>query len=179
MANKGQDMKALQDKSEISLKWHGKLKMVINCPIDKTWDISGDFCNLHRWVDTTESCECVEGEPQKPGCVRAAYGEGTFPRADGAKTSVREKLLTFDNESRSMSYIMLENNLGLSNYIATFILHDLGAGAVLVEWSYEVDPHPGSTEQKTADYMTGAYKNVLKKLEALMHSQGLNILNIK
>ncbi|OAE33036.1 hypothetical protein AXG93_1913s1380 [Marchantia polymorpha subsp. ruderalis] len=92
-------------------------------------------------------------------------------RGDGNKSYAKEKLLTFDNENRSMSYLMMENNFGLSEYIATYKMQDLGGGAVLVDWSFEVNPIPNSTEQKTADYMTGVYKDTMKKLEALINSQ--------
>ncbi|KAL2651235.1 hypothetical protein R1flu_019363 [Riccia fluitans] len=170
MANAEEVPKTTGDKGEeLSSKWHGELKMVINCSIEKAWELTSDFCGMQRWVDTTESCECVEGEPQKPGCVRFLYG-GSFPRADGGKSWAREKLLALDDENRTLSYAMLENNFGLSGYRATYRLHDQGDGAVLVDWSFEVDPIAGSTEQKTADYMTGVFRSVLKKLEALVNS---------
>ncbi|KAG6549163.1 hypothetical protein Mapa_009389 [Marchantia paleacea] len=169
MATNEQTSKMSENKVGVT-KWRGGIQMVINCSIERAWETSSEFCGLHKWVDTTDTCECIEGEPQVPGCVRVMTGN-SFPRADGSKSFAKEKLLTFDNENRSMSYLMMENNFGLSDYIATFKMQDLGGGAVLVDWSFEVNPIPHSTEQKTADYMTGVYKETLKKLEALINSQ--------
>jgi hypothetical protein len=70
---------------------------VIAAPVDAVWPWLDDFTGWHRWLPNIVSTTMADGRDQAPvGSVRI------LQRADGS--SIREKLITKDAASRTLSY---------------------------------------------------------------------------
>ncbi|OMO86670.1 Polyketide cyclase/dehydrase [Corchorus olitorius] len=129
---------------ESRAKWEGKATAELQgSEAEQIWALLADFCNIDKFFPNMDICERVEGSPGQPGLVRHCVSQDKW---------ANEKLLTIDPTNMCLSYAVLENNLGLNNYVATLKVlptlqgdhHDAAkpapAAGCKIEWSFVVDP---------------------------------------
>ncbi|XP_024544928.1 lachrymatory-factor synthase isoform X1 [Selaginella moellendorffii] len=155
----------LGDSSSVAL-WQGGIRLVIEAPIAKVWEISSERCGISRWMPMIE--ECVEIDPGDgiTGSRRRISGD-ILPRIDNIQSWAIEKLVEFDAENHYYTYEVEESNIGLEGYRATLQLNDFGDDTTLVNWVYEVRAMEDSSEEGMADYMGMFFKACLRRLELL------------
>ncbi len=117
----------------------------VRASADAVWELVRDFGGITKW-STIESCE-VEGEGI--GAVRTL--------GIGGGASIRERLESFDQGSRSFSYSIIDGPLPLENYLSTFQVSERGADRCQIEWGSSFDP-VGASEEQVAGILRGVYE---------------------
>ncbi|XP_027356173.1 lachrymatory-factor synthase [Abrus precatorius] len=160
---------------ESSAKWEGKAMVELaGTDAESVWPAIEDFCNIHKWIPIDTSYR-VEGIPGQPGLIRycAAAVKGGDSGGDAQTVTptvnwAKEKLLTIDPLQRSLSYQVLDNNLGFKSYVATVRVFPINEDPKLgckIEWGFVCDPVEGFTLQ-ALQYLVESYvQSLAKKIE--------------
>eukprot|EP00250_Pteridium_aquilinum_P009787 c18936_g1_i1 orf=372-968(+) len=147
---------------------------------DEVWEVTGDFLGVARWATSlVESCELIEGEAHKPGCVRRVL---VYPQAPGeASTFALEKLLEMDALHHRYSYTILGGSTlpGFSlmqDYVSTFKLSSLRLvypsaeidqeNGTLLHWSFVCRPVSTLSEEETHNIAFSLYQAAVNDLKA-------------
>lgn len=106
---------------------------VISADAGDVWTYLRGFGNLHEWLPGVSECAIEDGAPLAPGAVR---------RVEGAGGVFRERLLSLDDEDRSLTYTTIECPLPMHDYRATCRVAPVtDTGEAFVEWygTFEAD----------------------------------------
>ncbi|MFS7990494.1 putative polyketide cyclase/dehydrase, START-like domain superfamily [Helianthus anomalus] len=153
-----------------NLKWEGKASAQLKTTkAEQVWPLLEDFCNLHKWLPTINTCHYVQGVHGQPGLVR--YCATIIPSSndtDKDPTTIvkwcHEKLLSLDPVQRCLSYEIGENNLGFTTYVAEIKAVDIDDGCV-VEWSFVADPVEGMRLEDLCGYFESSLKAMAERME--------------
>ena len=142
----------------------------INAPASVVWDTVKDFDALNRWHPAVAKTEIVEGTNNTVGAVRV------LTLGDGG--TIREKLVAWDGNGRSLKYTILEGVLPVSSYESTITVAESGADASKVTWTGNFKRKDTSaTPAKDADdatattTMESVYQAGLDNLKKMVESQ--------
>jgi hypothetical protein len=128
-------------------KWEGKVCAgLTNAKADQIWALYKDFVNFHKWFPSLATCYGIHGTNGEPGCIRYCAGFSIPSDGAGADKPVswcKERLTAVDNEGRSLSYEIVDSNIGFKSYITTVKIVPQGADGCVIEWSFTVDPVEG------------------------------------
>lgn len=141
----------------------------IDRPAALVWQTVKNFDRLDAWHPAVASDRIVEGRNNEVGAVRL------LTLGDGG--TIKEKLLRFDDKSRSYEYEILEGVLPVSHYRSTIAVKEAGEGKSKVTWSgtfqrKDTGDHPGEKENDAAATTTmsavyqGGLDHLKKTLEA-------------
>jgi len=120
------------------------------------WQKLSDFGGLAGWMPGIKSCE-VKG--QGIGAVRTlAMGP----------VKIVEKLESFDDDGRRLSYSLVEGPMPLKNFLATIEVSETSPSSCRVKWSAAFDLPEGLSKEKIAPGLEGGYGGGLKALKALV-----------
>ncbi|KAL3500610.1 hypothetical protein ACH5RR_039703 [Cinchona calisaya] len=152
------------------LKWEGKAigRLKNGIKAESVWPLLEDFCSIHKWLPTINTCYQVEGVYGQPGLVRYC---GKEIKNNSVMTSqwCHEKLIAMDPVVRCLSYEVLENNMGFKSYIATIKLATISSDAdengCQIEWSFLADPVEGLSCEVLLSYLKLALKGMVKNVE--------------
>ncbi|XP_071934537.1 lachrymatory-factor synthase-like [Coffea arabica] len=144
-------------------KWRGSVGGLVDAPIDKVWAVVSRSCRLQDWMPMVERCTDLGGEEGVPGYVRLVSGF-MFPQEDGDRSWIKERLLAINPSSYSYVYQMEASNVGLDGSINSLKLVEYGEDSTLVDWSFEIDPVEGASEDYTIDYLAFLYKSCIKRI---------------
>lgn len=124
-----QAMEEGENKEEMGVRWGKAFTWKIRgAGIEKVWGITGDFVGVDKWISTlVQSSELIQGQPQKPGCVRRPI---LYPASPGQPfTFAIEKLLLMDELTHHYQYTILGGTLPgfslMQGYVSTFKLSSL------------------------------------------------------
>ena len=142
----------------------------INKPASVVWDVVKDFDALNRWHPAVAKTEIVEGTNNTVGAVRV------LTLGDGG--TIKEKLLAWDGNGRSMKYSILEGVLPVSSYESTITVAENGANASKVSWSgnfkrkdTSATPAAGADDNTAKTTMEGVYQAGLDNLKKMVEAQ--------
>ncbi|KAE8678709.1 hypothetical protein F3Y22_tig00111402pilonHSYRG00138 [Hibiscus syriacus] len=142
---------------ETKSRWEGKVTAELKASTaDEIWPFIAEFCNLDKFFPTVDTCYRKEGTPGQPGLVRYCEGKSGW---------VNEKLLTIDPINHSLSYEILENNMGFKNYVATFKLLPVEGNGCKIEWSFISDPIEGLRLEDLVSLIDDTLQFMGKKME--------------
>lgn len=132
-----------------------KVTKTIDAPADRVWETVRAFSGLERYF-TIFASSTTEGTGV--GATR------TLHLPDGGQ--FYERLVSLDDESRTLTYAALRSPLPIENYIGTVTVADAGDGRSQVSWSASFDV---SADQEAAmvQMFNGAYAGGIDGLEAL------------
>ncbi|XWS70308.1 hypothetical protein CRYUN_Cryun03dG0036800 [Craigia yunnanensis] len=152
---------------ETAPKWEGKVTAELKGSMaEQIWPFLEEFCNLDKLFPTVDTCYRVEGTPGQPGLVRHCEGKLGW---------AKEKLLTIDPVNRSLSYEILENNIGFNNYMATLKVFPMeGDGKPAdckIEWSFIADPVEGLRLEDFVSNIDYTLQFMAKKMEDAVKAQ--------
>ena len=116
-----------------------------------------------------ENCTRLAGEEGNSGYVRLVSGF-MFPQDDGDRSWIKERLVLMDRAAFSYVYRMEASNVGLDGSVNSLRLVDYGEGTTLVDWSFEVDPVAGASEDGIIDYLGFVYKSCINRIEGAIKS---------
>ncbi len=123
-------------------------------PASAAWEKLADFGGL-GWMPGVEKVE-VEGE-----------GIGAVRTVSMGPMTVKERLESFDDEGRSLSYSITEGPMPVQNYLATIRVSETGSGCRVV-WSARFDPPEGVPADAIEKGLNGAYGGALSALKKLI-----------
>ena len=129
------------------------VKVNISGPADKVWQAVRDFGGIDQWA------------PGIAGLALEGAGVGsvrTLTYKDGSQ--VVERLESFNDAARTLSYTILESTLPVEGYVASLTVRDLGPGGSEVEW-YSTFGAKGATEQDVTRRLEVGYRKALSNLQ--------------
>ncbi|CAN8327092.1 unnamed protein product [Cochlearia groenlandica] len=151
----------------VSFKWESKHTAKVNgVTADQAWSIVSDFCNIHKWFPTVDTCHRVEGTDGKPGLVR--YCASTNEEEETTKWA-KERVVKMDKIERCLCYEILENNVGFRSYVATVKVNEMNGGdetdGCCIEWSFVSDPVDGWKKEDLESYVEFCLNHMVNKME--------------
>ncbi|KAI3743588.1 hypothetical protein L1987_61298 [Smallanthus sonchifolius] len=153
-------------------KWEGKVSSTLSkASANQIWPLFIDFFNFHKWFPNMSTCYGVHGTNGEVGGTRYCAGF-SLPNEDGGADQVswsKERLVAVDHEKMTMSYEMVDCNVGFKSYLSTIkIVCGDGEGCE-VEWSFDVNPLEGLTyEDLVQKYQNGLDKTTKKMEDGLV-----------
>ncbi|KAK8549432.1 hypothetical protein V6N13_027185 [Hibiscus sabdariffa] len=120
-------------------------------------------------MDADERCTDLAGDEGVPGYVRLVSGF-MFPQQDGERSWIKERLVETDSTSHSYVYKMEASNMGLDGSVNSLKLTDYGDGSTFVNWSFEIDPLEGATEDRIVDYLGFLYKSCINRIQGAIEA---------
>lgn len=111
----------------------------------KAWAAVGDFCGISNWHPAVEKCE-ISSKDGNTLRTLTLKGGGT----------ILEQLVEMNNDTMTLSYIILEGVLPVANYKSTLKVVPSGNGATY-DWSGTFDAKEGVADEKSQEVMTGVY----------------------
>ncbi|XP_031277818.1 lachrymatory-factor synthase [Pistacia vera] len=134
-------------------KWEGKVSTKLTkARADQIWPLFLDFFNLHKWFPSLATCYGVHGINGQTGCIRYCSGCSISPSASNENNPQAswstERLISVDHVQRSLSYEIVDNNIGFKSYVSTVkIVPEDNEGenqsGCVIEWGFTVDPVEG------------------------------------
>jgi uncharacterized protein YndB with AHSA1/START domain len=106
---------------------------VIDAPVEKVWERIRDFNGLPGWHPRMVESHIEDGKAATEiGCVR------NFKVASGA--TIREKLVAFSDDDRSVTYAIIGHPAPISNHTSTLRLERITDGdRTYAVWTAEFD----------------------------------------
>ena len=135
---------------------------VIPAPIDRVWELIGDFNALPAWHPMVAGCTIEEGHPSKLiGCVRAIE-----VKDDGG--IIREQLVTLSDQEHLCRYSILSGPMAVRNYLATmWLLPVTVSNQTYAQWEAHFETEP-EDRQEMQDLVTSifseGFEGVVQKL---------------
>lgn len=99
----------------------------------------------------------------------------TFPREDGERSWIKERLVSNDFNLFSYVYKMEASNVGLDGSVNTLKLVDYGDDSTLVNWVFEINPLEGVYEETITDYLGFLYKSCIKRIQGAIEGSSRQI----
>ncbi|XP_071686990.1 lachrymatory-factor synthase-like [Rutidosis leptorrhynchoides] len=144
-------------------QWRGSVGGIVDAPVDKVWYIVSKTDWLTEWMPMVETCTHLKGVEGQPGYVRLVSGF-MFPHDDGDRSWIKERLVSMDPLLHKFSYKMEATNVGLDGSLNSLKLIDYGDDSTLVDWSFEISPVEGASEESLIDYLGFLYKSCINKI---------------
>ncbi|KAF5748272.1 hypothetical protein HS088_TW04G00224 [Tripterygium wilfordii] len=124
-------------------KWEGKVSSKsTKATGDQIWSLFKDFFNLHKYFPKLATCYGVHGTNGEPGCIRYCGGF-SIPSNDRSSSWSKERLITVDDVERSLSYEIVESNIGFNSYVSTVKIVEEDEVGCVIEWLFTVNPVEG------------------------------------
>ncbi|KAM1022419.1 hypothetical protein ACFX13_044071 [Malus domestica] len=130
-------------------KWEAKFSTTLkDATVDQIWPLCKDFFYFHKWFPTLAPCYGIHGTNGEPGYIRHC-SLFSIPSKSGEKfvSWSKERLIAIDDPDHSLSYKIVESNIGFKSYVSTFRIvprGDIdGRDGCVIEWSRTVDPVKG------------------------------------
>ncbi|GAA0150331.1 hypothetical protein LIER_09293 [Lithospermum erythrorhizon] len=126
-------------------RWEAKVSTTLpNASTDQIWPLFADFFGLHKWFPGLSTCYGLSGDNGQHGCVRYCSG-GSLSAIVGGDEKVtsswsKERLVAIDHGGKSLSYEILDCNIGFKSYVSTIKIVDGESGkGCVIEWWFGVD----------------------------------------
>lgn len=130
---------------------------VIDAPADKVWAILRPFQNMTVWHPAVSRSDREGAAPGTPGEIRALT-------IKGAPGILRERLESLSDETRTVTYSIVEGPMPVANYLGTLSVHaDTLTGRSFVEWRARCDVVDAGEAETTAT-LRHIYETGLKGL---------------
>ncbi|XP_008804606.1 lachrymatory-factor synthase [Phoenix dactylifera] len=159
----------MEQNSNPELRWEGKVYAKLSGPTaDQAWSLLKEFCSLHKWVPSIDTCYKLEGNEGEPGCMR--YCAGSVNRSAPAQEVgwSKERLVAFDPAGRSYTYEIVESNKGFGRYTATIRVVPDPEGVAegcCIEWCFAADPVRGWTRAGFVAFLAKLAQGVAARVE--------------
>ncbi|GAB4837172.1 hypothetical protein Ancab_002083 [Ancistrocladus abbreviatus] len=152
---------------------------------DLIWPLFKDFFNLHKWFPSLSTSYGIHGINGHPGCIRYCVGSSIPAKnssINGEKpvSWSKERLIAVDDKNRSLSYEIVDSNIGFRSYVSTIRIDrirsdgapDLDDDGCVIEWSFTVDPVEGlRLEDLVKKYEVGL-QSMAQRMEDALRKTG-------
>ncbi|WCJ19783.1 Polyketide cyclase/dehydrase and lipid transport superfamily protein [Euphorbia peplus] len=150
-------------------KWRGSVGGIVDASIEQVWNVVSETRRLPEWMPMIERCTDLVGDDGVPGYVRLVSGF-MFPQDDGERSWIKERLVLMDSNLFTYVYKMEASNVGLDGSVNTLKLVDYGDNSTLVNWSFEIDPIDGISQENIMDYLGFLYKSCIKRIQSAVEA---------
>ncbi|XAR69289.1 hypothetical protein NMG60_11000820 [Bertholletia excelsa] len=158
---------------ETEAKWEGKaIAMVKGSTPNEVWPALEDFCNVHKLLPSVDVCYQLDGVYGQPGLVRYC-GSAVSSLGDETSKWCHEKLIQMDPIGRSLTYEVLENNMGIKSYsgsMKVLAIDDGDEPGCLIEWSFVADPIDGLTSEGFLAYVEASVQAMAENIGKALRS---------
>ncbi|XP_026452952.1 uncharacterized protein LOC113353627 isoform X4 [Papaver somniferum] len=134
----------------------------------------------------TESRSSISGQP---GCIRYCAGSSipassSINGRDGDVTITNwstERLVDIDSVQRSITYEIVDCNIGFKSYVSTMKVVPYNNGendednGCLIEWSFVVDPIQGWELETLVSKFDSGLQRTASKIEATLNNKATNV----
>ncbi|KAK1370247.1 Lachrymatory-factor synthase [Heracleum sosnowskyi] len=150
--------------------WEGNVSAKLRGPKAETiWSFLEDFCSLHKWLPGLDTCYKVEGVDGQPGLIRYCGTTITSPSNEPITLWCHEKLAEIDENQRTLSYEIIENNMGMKMYKATIKVVPMEGGddesGCEIKWSFVAEPVESSKLEELVSYLESSLNGMAQKME--------------
>lgn len=158
----------MDEKTKTS-KWEGKASVELKTTkADKIWPFFEDFCTIHKWLPTIDTCHQVEGVYGQPGLVRYCESSPSSQPNNDIKWC-HEKLISIDPVERCLSYEIKENNVGFTYYVAELKVNEFESGCK-IEWLFVSDPVEGWRSEDLRGYIESCLNFMAERMEQVIQA---------
>ena len=165
----------MAEDTEPEAKWEGKASAELKGPrAEQVWPLLEDFCNLHKVLPSIDTCYQLE-VPKEYGLIRycAASTSSSSSLGEESIKWAKEKLLSIDPIKRSLSYEVLDNNVGIKSYVAVIKVLPINGDeeqGCQIEWSFVADPIEGWRSEDFFSYIDNSLQCMAKKIDETLQS---------
>jgi len=132
----------------------------VNVPAAITWEKISKFGDLGAWHPAVAKTEIVAGTDGKKGAKRI------LTLQDGGK--INESLTAYNAKAKSMSYIITESVLPVTNYASTLHVYSNGADKSVVVWEGDFKAKAPADEKTASETIGGVYDGGLANLKKIL-----------
>jgi len=125
-------------------------------PGPEVWKVIREFGEVIRWAPGIAQ---VKLAGSGVGAVR------TVTYQDGGRTV--ERLESLNDETRTLSYTILESSLPVEGYVASLTVRDLGGAGCELEW-YSTFGAKGAAESEVSRMLEVSYRKALGGLQKFL-----------
>jgi hypothetical protein len=138
----------------------GQVSVKVSMPVaaDKVWQTLRDFGGIDKWAPGIADLS-LQGAGV--GAVR------TMTFKDGSR--VVERLESLNDDSRSLSYTILESTLPVEGFVASLTVREMGASGCEVEW-FSTFGAKGAAEDDVSRMLALGYRRSLSGLQKSLKS---------
>ena len=131
-----------------------------NVPAATVWEKIAKFGDLGAWHPAVAKTEITAGLEGKKGAKR------TLTLQDGGK--INEKLTAYSAKGKTMSYIITDSVLPVTNYASTLHVYSNGTDKSVVVWEGSFLPKAPADEKAATDTISGVYDGGLANLKKIL-----------
>ncbi|MGQ0442006.1 MAG: SRPBCC family protein [Methylophilaceae bacterium] len=141
---------------------HASKSIQVNVSADKAWKKIANFGDLGAWHPAVAKTDIVEGAHNVKGAKRV------LTLQDGGK--INETLTAYSAEEKTMSYIITESVLPVSDYSATLEVKSAGKDKSIVTWVADFEHKDGADDKTAKDTINGVFDGGLGNLKKLLEA---------
>lgn len=134
--------------------------IAVNAPAAKTWAKVANFGDLGAWHPAVAKTDLIAGSEGEAGAKR------TLTLQDGGK--IDETLTAYNATEKSMSYIITESVLPVSNYASTLKVMPNGKDKSVVVWESRFTAKAPANEKAAQDTINAVYDAGLGNLKKIV-----------
>ncbi|WOG84119.1 hypothetical protein DCAR_0103300 [Daucus carota subsp. sativus] len=154
--------------------WEGKVSAKVRATKAETvWSLLQDFCSVHKWLPSLDTCYKVEGDHGQPGLVR--YCGSTIKSASDSEEAItlwcHEKLVEMDEMEKMLSYEIMENNMGMKMYKSTIrVVQMEDESGCEIKWGFVAEPVEGWKFEDLVSYIESSLHGMAERMEKALQS---------
>ncbi len=141
-------------------------KVTINASADKVWTKAHNFGDLGAWHPAVAKTEMIGGNNNQSGAVRL------LTLQDGG--TIKETLTAYDANRKTLSYVINEGVLPVSNYASTLTVNPVSANISEVTWAANFKrkdlsdkPATGQDDEAASKTITAVFQGGLANLKKI------------
>ena len=142
---------------------HVKKSVKIDASAATVWAKVADFGDLGAWHPAVAKTEIVEGTDNTVGAKRV------LTLQDGGK--INETLTAYSVNKKTLSYIITESVLPVSDYKSTLSVKPAGKGKSVVTWVASFKHKDGSDDKTATDTINGVFDGGLGNLKKILEAK--------
>ncbi|MFT9100387.1 MAG: SRPBCC family protein [Zymomonas mobilis subsp. pomaceae] len=132
----------------------GKIEVAVSA--DRAWRLLGGFDSLPLWIPMIETSVLEEG-----GRVRYLTAAGGI--------TIRERMLTFDEQARLYTYAYVEGPDPVKNYIGKVSVEEKTSDSCVISWGSRFEP-AGLSESEAIERYGNAYKSSVTHAKSILEA---------
>ncbi|KAA0065047.1 hypothetical protein IC582_006318 [Cucumis melo] len=161
----------MEQQSPPSSKWEGEVSAETTAVgPHQIWPLlADDFCSLHKWLPIVDTCHYVEGVPGQPGLIRYCASTDNTSSPEPSIKWAKERLILIDPVAHTLTYEIIDNNMGFKSYVATMKLVLQGSEGCKFVWSFVMDPIEGWPQEEFEKYLDSSLHRMVNKMADFLH----------
>lgn len=132
----------------------------VNASADAVWEKIAKFGDLGAWHPAVAKTEITNGSDGKVGAKRL------LTLQDGGQ--IKETLTAYNQKNKTMSYVITDGVLPVSQYASSLHVYPNGEGKAVVVWESSFNPKAPNDERVASDTINAVYDAGLNNLKKIV-----------